>query len=97
MLHGFVTAQIGLDRSMIEFTESTKRKYQVDAEDVTGVVEFSGSFVEIIQDLFEVLSGEDRAMKIQPREIYFQHVFRHLAILGQQHIDGWRTRYRPIK
>lgn len=55
---------------MIEFAESAKRKYHVDAKDVAGIMEFSDSFIEIIQDFFEILSGEDRAMDIQSREIY---------------------------
>jgi len=72
---------------IIELAEGTKGKYEVDGGEVTGVIDCSFGFVEVVKNLVKILSETDGTMEIETGEINVDDTLCEDAVLGKPYVD----------
>jgi hypothetical protein len=73
---------IGTTGTTIELAESTKGENEIDAADMTRIVNGGGLVIHIIDDLVEFSARIDRPVEIEAIEIDIDDGFEHGAVFG---------------
>jgi hypothetical protein len=81
-----VCLRLGMSE-FVEFAEGSESKYQVDAGEVTRIIDGGCSIVQIVENLVKVLPEIDRTMKVETGEVDVDDVFCKYAVLGQPDVD----------
>jgi len=80
--------EIGRDGAVIEFAESAKGKDQVDTAEVARIIDGSGTIVEVVEDLVEILASINGTVVIETGKVDVDDMLCEIAILGEPDLDG---------
>jgi len=81
------SVEIGRDSAMIEFAQSTEGKDQVDAAEVSRIINRGGAFVKIVDDLVEILTSVNGTVVIETGKIDVYDMLPEFVVLGEPYFD----------